>query len=164
MNIKNKNVTTFFIFKDLSISNKIELKRLSNKSHSFDLITGNLIKDESLEDTFIHEDKNSFTNFFLLSDLQIINKTELKKTMITSHFFNLISGEIIKECPKVFLPFQCKPLWAGAKIKQKFSIALALRRLCQCFLPVVCANADGMEINKEPLFESFLYIFGNLKS
>ena len=97
MNIKNKNVTTFFILKDLSISNKIELKRLSNKSHSFDLITGNLIKDESLEDTFIHEDKNSFTNFFLLSDLQIINKTELKKTMITSHFFNLISGEIIKD-------------------------------------------------------------------
>ena len=30
-------------------------------------------------------------------------------------------------------------------MKQKFSIALALKRVCQCFFPVVSVNAEGID-------------------
>jgi len=102
----NKNIITFFSLENLTVLNKIELKKLPITSHSFDLMTGDKISDENLEKIDAVEDNIYITNFFNLSDFKVSNKTELKELSIKSHLFHLISGEIIKdeELEDVFNP------------------------------------------------------------
>ena len=102
----NKNIITFFSLENLTVLNKIELKKLPITSHSFDLMTGDKISDENLEKIDAVEDNIYITNFFNLSDFKVSNKTELKELSIKSHLFHLISGEIIKdeELEDVFIP------------------------------------------------------------
>ena len=102
----NKNIITFFSLENLTVLNKIELKKLPITSHSFDLMTGDKISDENLEKIDAVEDNIYITNFFNLSDFKVSNKTELKELSIKSHLFHLISGEIIKdeELQDVFNP------------------------------------------------------------
>ena len=102
----NKNIITFFSLENLTVLNKIELKKLPIISHSFDLMTGDKISDENLEKIDAVEDNIYITNFFNLSDFKVSNKTELKELSIKSHLFHLISGEIIKdeELEDVFNP------------------------------------------------------------
>ena len=106
MDNENKNNITFFPLENLTVLNKIELKKLPIRSHSFDLMTGDKISDEDLEEIDAVEDNISITNFFNLSDFKVSNKTELKELSIESHLFHLISGEIIKneELEDVFNP------------------------------------------------------------
>ena len=47
---------------------------------------------------------------------------------------------------------QCFPPWPGANTYEKFSIALAFNKVCQCLLPVVSVNADGIKIILAPAF------------
>ena len=83
---------------------------------------------------------------------------------LPNSFRILPSGDTIKECPKVFLPLQCFPACPGAKTYEKFSIALAFNKVCQCLLQVVSVKAEGMLKKIAPFFDIFLYMLGNLRS